>query len=894
MAIAMAYGFSLQHEWLSTTTTRQQGGEYKGGFGVLTRQKNLGPGNSTSSRPVDLTAPSLRRIPTDNATDTTINSQVTTNTITTGSSNRHLDFPVVEWDAEQRAYRIPLKVDQPNDNDGRSLCVPWHVDGDLWWTHHRDWEMGRENDTYYCFQMVRDPIKQQFFLELYQIQFGSGRSTSSGTAPEEFSSGEAVTTNPCAKLSIKDMWSSGWGADMMNVVDALQYAMQTGHPVQINESMPWHYAITKRQVDKSKPVQSACPAQNMYCYLLNMTKCSSKDGNTHSVQELAANQPWTDIQKLYAQDTHRYRWFIEYLVRPQTWLRKRVYDFLQKHGPNTLRTPCTVMHVRRNDVVLHSQNMARKFHPIQEYVSKAKTKKLNPNILLLTDDHNAIGEAKSQFPEYHWMYIDRARFHGVGAWEHQIPSDDPALEVVVLFAIFELVRHCDQIVLSSGKFSDYLYEEMKRNRPDGFVVDKMNIDDGDPEIFSGANSSTHGISKNYEPAAPNLLGEKRLTSGGVRMVGELLSPTKEFNGSFCLSWNVDADDWFSHHPTWEVGMENTTHYCFHPILDGHKAAFLEDLYRVQFLEGDCHKVVTKPMLSLGWGADIKQLAHGLAHAKATRVPFQVGTEHWNYARQTSSSTSPTESIMACPKGNLFCYFLDVSRCQPGTSGEGGWLESPLQGTREYPWLLQYLTRPQTWLRKKVVDFVATQEKKSFTSPCAVLHVPRGDGVLVGGNHTRKHHTLQEYMDYALHTKNVTVHKNILLLTDEAHVITEAKSAFPNYNWMYIDRPRKTFDKAQGEQHLASNDPLFEVVVIQSIFRMAKRCNQLIHASSEFAELVWVEMTESAANHRHTTTNHTMTRINIDEGKAEKAIYNSRPFRTRNEKVPTHFVPGGKR
>ena len=158
------------------------------------------------------------------------------------------------------------------------------------------------------------------------------------------------------------------------------------------------------------------------------------------------------------------------------------------------------MHVRRNDVVLHGKQ-ARKYHTMEEYVNATKGT-IRHNILLLTDDQNAIGEAKTKFPQYHWMYIDRPRFKGLGEWEHQTPSDDPVLEVVILLAIFQLVQSCDQIILSMGRFSQYLYDEMKRSRKGKYPsIDYINIDQGkdfNKEIANRKNEASVLISKDYQ------------------------------------------------------------------------------------------------------------------------------------------------------------------------------------------------------------------------------------------------------------------------------------------------------------------------------------------------------------------------------------------------------------
>ena len=200
------------------------------------------------------------------------------------------------------------------------------------------------------------------------------------------------------------MWSSGWGADFENVVDSLKYALDSGNPVQffVEEGSAWHYAGKK---DASRPV---CESKDMYCYFLNLSRCPAIPDQPYEGDFLSE-----DFQ------LHRGvgRWLLEYATRKQTWLRREVYEFSKKIE---ITTPCTVMHVRRTDIVLHEE-WARKYRKIEEYVNALDNS--TRNILLLTDDQNAIEEAKTLYPEYNWMYIDRPRHRGAeGGWENQIPS----------------------------------------------------------------------------------------------------------------------------------------------------------------------------------------------------------------------------------------------------------------------------------------------------------------------------------------------------------------------------------------------------------------------------------------------------------------------------------------
>ena len=75
--------------------------------------------------------------------------------------------------------------------------------------------------------------------------------------------------------------------------------------------------------------------------------------------------------------------------------------------------------------------------------------------------------------------------------------------------------------------------------------------------------------------------------------------------TFCLEWEVNSDEWWTHHPEWFVSHENDTHYCF-TRYDENKSKFLRELYDIQF-HGNCSNVTTKVMWSSGWGADFSNV-----------------------------------------------------------------------------------------------------------------------------------------------------------------------------------------------------------------------------------------------------------------------------------------------
>lgn len=121
-------------------------------------------------------------------------------------------------------------------------------------------------------------------------------------------------------------------------------------------------------------------------------------------------------------------------------------------------TPCTVMHVRRSDVVLHTTR-ARQYFALSDYV---KWLRRNDTIFLLTDDANAIEEAFEFHPNLKWTFLNRTRFRGTeGGWENQTPSRSPKREVVVIMALLRLVQRCDTLIHTSSGFARMLARAMQ-------------------------------------------------------------------------------------------------------------------------------------------------------------------------------------------------------------------------------------------------------------------------------------------------------------------------------------------------------------------------------------------------------------------------------------------------
>lgn len=342
------------------------------------------------------------------------------------------------------------------------FCLPWHVNSDDWWTHNVVWEVFHEDDTHYCFRRIQSAKKARALQAIYRNQF----------------------RNDCSDPMYKKMWNSGYSNDLRNVADGLKYATEkTRRPFQV-AIMPWHYASPK----PFNISTAACNTQDMFCYFLPLSSCPRVPVND-TIKKIAFLDRMAVLgAKLFNPPA---RWYLEYLSRPQTWLRHRVYRSVQEQK---VVAPCTALHVRRGDVVTHGTH-SRRYFSIAEYLNT--TNKVEHNIFLLTDDHNAIGEALHEFPERNWMFIDRPRYRGSeGGFERHLPSNDPILEMSVMLATFRLVRRCNSMVRGSSAFGDFLWGEIK----DEHGAENIWFERVDERftIFSKDNQATANISRTYE------------------------------------------------------------------------------------------------------------------------------------------------------------------------------------------------------------------------------------------------------------------------------------------------------------------------------------------------------------------------------------------------------------
>ena len=378
-------------------------------------------------------------------------------------------------------------------DESKPTCFLWSTNSDLWWVNNPEWYVKSENDTHYCFSiMVKDSLRRNSYRDLHNVQFG-GYDIGINTDSNYDADGSF-----CKNVLSKRMWSSGWGADFANVVDGLIKAVDSKQPFQVTNK-PWHYAAGKKEDGSTEPV---CSLKTMECYFLPLSKCEARKNETFEDEPFFGH-----FHPHFDKIPDRY--YLQYATRPKLWFRRAVYEFTQKtietqNFRSSQASPsCSVMHVRRGDVVLHGK-FARRYFAIEEYVNALQNATMaNPainsevtsTIFLITDDANAITEARAKYPNINWIVIDRPRFKGKeGGWENHIPSNDPMLETIVLMAIFRLAETCNVLVHSQSNLSNYIAGIMKSMHRKSFV--RINLDESNKrDAYDPSHRDSYKISK---------------------------------------------------------------------------------------------------------------------------------------------------------------------------------------------------------------------------------------------------------------------------------------------------------------------------------------------------------------------------------------------------------------
>jgi hypothetical protein len=344
----------------------------------------------------------------------------------------------------------------------KCFCIGWSLASkshsstsfDVWWSQNFDFVAVHQSADVQCFQ------------RLFPDAASSGPLDWWGTIYRVHQSSETTAART------KYVSNSGFALDISYVVDGLLYSVQqqapvqfvVGNPTKTGDAEPWKYA------------RGSCQTQDMFCYFLPFAPINNSGAVPgHAIETTQRHQQadstieyWYPWQGFHRNSVTGYlMWYAT--SRQYEFLRYRVAQTVAKQGTFA---PCVALHVRRADVILHGK-WSRRYHAIREYIEAIPSQSwihqawsfvAHPpplTLLLLTDDANAVTEALTEFPQHHWIYLNRSRFHGPeGGWENPIPSGNPTNDMVQLLAEVELAKQCNTLISFKSNFADYVYANM--------------------------------------------------------------------------------------------------------------------------------------------------------------------------------------------------------------------------------------------------------------------------------------------------------------------------------------------------------------------------------------------------------------------------------------------------
>lgn len=331
----------------------------------------------------------------------------------------------------------------------------------------------------------------------------------------------------------------------------------------------------------------------------------------------------------------------------------------------------------------------------------------------------------------------------------------------------------------------------------------------------------------------------------------------------CAPWDINIDEWWTINFEWRVGPENRTHYCIERITDSDQLRFLGRVHDLQW-HSNCSDTWAAAMPNSGYAAGITSAIKGFLSAMDAGRPFQIARRKAGSAWRFAPDLSTIPPGVDCKSRDLYCYFLSITRCTPKVGAAEGYRKFigkkyPANHT-ERVWLTAYLTRPKRWTRKYMYRYSNEKLVGSLKAPCAVLHVRRTDVLLEKHWRQRRH-----YFPVADYLKVVNASSNILLLTDDQSAVDEALQLHSHLDWTFINRTRFYGTGGGMNNHLPSNNPLLETIVILLELKLAERCHTMVHTKSGFVFLLTAAMSSS-------TPDNLKHQIRIDEGRQPTEIY----------------------
>lgn len=459
-----------------------------------------------------------------------------------------------------------------------------------------------------------------------------------------------------------------------------------------------------------------------------------------------------------------------------------------------------------------------------------------------------------------------------GTQQSKVPKLAIVLFIIVLIAVFLQIPYYIKLTtgesidlsslpslpseLGSGSGSDARVganaEPVNRNDSAGYVAKSLDLpyientthvihNNGDRGIISNSNDTllaTNLIQRSHSNQDRQRLQANTLSQSN-HLIGILPICYNNSNRSYCCaeSWEHDIDEWWQHHPDWDVSLETNETYCFSPIEDPERASFLRNrVYPLQW-QTSCENTTAFRVINSGYSANLGLLGRAFVTALNRSKTFLESKRKEDFIWRYSNTP---DGKGTCPTRDMECYFLPISNCKSELNQHEGFdleIVNDLGGpyTKEITWLQNYLVRPNLWMRRRVYDVLSVVPVPS--QPCAVIHVRRTDVVLEGNWKKRRHYFT--IADYLHKIKDVP---SVVLLTDDQTAIDEMHEFHANEkNWTYIHRKRWRGTEGGMNGHIPSGDAVQEVAYILAEQKLASYCDQLVFTRSGFADMLLIAM-----------------------------------------------------
>mmetsp|Transcript_18235 Transcript_18235/g.44767 ORF Transcript_18235/g.44767 Transcript_18235/m.44767 type:complete len:500 (+) Transcript_18235:98-1597(+) len=433
---------------------------------------------------------------------------------------------------------------------------------------------------------------------------------------------------------------------------------------------------------------------------------------------------------------------------------------------------------------------------------------------------------------------------------------------------------------------DSLRRELLRNSK-GSKEDDADASGGIPERGrenDGARTEAEGAGDAKGATAHSLNGEtaryffyiERLANVTIRHDNEprhlILTPESP---RLSLTDAADmVDDFLARHSIYQVDSEPSGEgeplMWMLGLVPSPELSVFRALDRLQYDKAaeDCGAVKHSTYWCSGWHADLWYSVRGTLNRALTEeepvsmVFPEVCKDHdstfvksWHYAAD------------ACPAKDLSCFFLNHSSCPRPESFEKEKelfsldREIPLRfrkyfdehhalshkkkvslwdihndaGGEFYNFLVySYATRMRYWLRQEVKRRV---ESFKLKEPCAVMHVRQND-IALHDNWRRFYYPLKAYLDVADDALKAMGIHTILLMTDTAEVIDEAKK-HTEYEWRWMEKNRfRRSSTIKFEDQFPSGSPKEETIALLTLFHLASECRLFIGGVSGFGTLAY--------------------------------------------------------